>query len=78
MFSAQRSSTEDSVGSDRAGTARLLATGLALSIDNLVVGFALGIYQVSLAVAAVLIAAVCVAMSSIGPLAPRPQRHLGQ
>ena len=47
-------------------TGRLLVTGLALSIDNLAVGFALGTYHVSLIVAAVVIGAVSVAMSLIG------------
>ncbi len=45
---------------------RLLVTGLALSIDNLAVGFALGTYQVGLVAAAVVIGAVSVAMSLIG------------
>jgi manganese efflux pump family protein len=48
------------------GTWRLLASGLALSIDNLVVGFALGTYHVSLATAAVVIGLVSVAMSLAG------------
>lgn len=45
---------------------RLLVTGLALSIDNLAVGFALGTFRVSLVVAAVVIGAVSVAMSLAG------------
>jgi manganese efflux pump family protein len=45
---------------------RLLVTGAALSIDNLVVGFALGTHKVSLALAAVVIAVVSVAMSLVG------------
>ena len=45
---------------------RLLVTGLALSIDNLAVGFALGTFHVDLAVAAVVIGAVSVAMSLAG------------
>jgi putative Mn2+ efflux pump MntP len=47
-------------------TGRLLVTGLALSIDNLAVGFALGTLHVSLAVAAVAIGAVSIAMSLLG------------
>jgi len=47
-------------------TGRLLVTGLALSIDNLAVGFALGAYRVNVAVAAVVIGVVSVAMSLIG------------
>ena len=45
---------------------RLIVTGAALSVDNLVVGFALGAYKVSIAVAAVVIAVVSVAMSLVG------------
>lgn len=56
---------------DRAGPAgqafsRLLVTGLALSIDNLAVGFALGTYRVSFTVAAIVIGAVSVALSMLG------------
>jgi len=47
-------------------TGRLLITGAALSIDNLAVGFALGTYHVSLAVAAVIIGAVSVGLSLLG------------
>ena len=47
-------------------TGRLLITGLALSIDNLAVGFALGTFHVNLAVAAVVIGAVSVAMALLG------------
>jgi manganese efflux pump family protein len=47
-------------------TGRLLVTGAALSIDNLVVGFALGTFHVSLAVAVAVIGAVSVALSLIG------------
>lgn len=47
-------------------TGRLLVTGIALSVDNLAVGFALGAYHVSLAVAAIVIGAVSVTMSLIG------------
>jgi putative Mn2+ efflux pump MntP len=44
----------------------LIFTGAALSIDNLVVGFALGTYRVSLLMAAIVIAAISVVMSLIG------------
>jgi putative Mn2+ efflux pump MntP len=47
-------------------TGRLLVTAAALSIDNLAVGFALGTYHVSLAVAAVIIGAVSVGLSLLG------------
>jgi putative Mn2+ efflux pump MntP len=44
-------------------TWRLLLTGLAISADNLAVGFALGAFQVSLALAAITIGAVSVTLS---------------
>jgi manganese efflux pump family protein len=47
-------------------TVRLLLSGLALSLDNLVVGFALGTYQVAILVSAVVIGAVSVGLSLIG------------
>jgi len=45
---------------------QLVLTGLALSVDNLIVGFALGTYRVPVALAAVLIAAISVALSLVG------------
>jgi putative Mn2+ efflux pump MntP len=45
---------------------RLLITGLALSVDNLAVGFALGTVHVSLPVAVIVIGAVSVALSLLG------------
>jgi putative Mn2+ efflux pump MntP len=45
---------------------KLVLTGAALSIDNLVVGFALGAYKVPLIEAAIVIATVSVGMSLIG------------
>ena len=48
------------------GAGRLLVTGLALSTDNLAVGFALGAYRVSITVAAIVIGAVSVALSLLG------------
>lgn len=47
-------------------TGRLIITGLALSIDNLAVGFALGAFHVRLAVAAATIGGVSVALSLVG------------
>jgi putative Mn2+ efflux pump MntP len=44
----------------------LLITGFGLSIDNLVVGFALGAYNVSVPLAAVVIGVVSIAMSLAG------------
>jgi putative Mn2+ efflux pump MntP len=45
---------------------RLLASGLVLSMDNLVVGFALGTYGVGVAAGAILIGSISVAMSLVG------------
>jgi putative Mn2+ efflux pump MntP len=45
---------------------RLLTSGLVLSLDNLVVGFALGTYGVSIAEGALVIGAISVAMSLAG------------
>jgi putative Mn2+ efflux pump MntP len=44
----------------------LIITGFALSLDNLVVGFALSFYHVSIPLAAGVIAVVSVSMSLIG------------
>ncbi|HUA41817.1 MAG TPA: manganese efflux pump [Streptosporangiaceae bacterium] len=49
-----------------AGTGRLLLSGLALSLDNLAVGFALGAYNTSIVTGAVTIGAVSVALSLLG------------
>jgi manganese efflux pump family protein len=45
---------------------RLLLSGLALSLDNLVVGFALGTYGTSIITSAIVIGVVSVALSLIG------------
>lgn len=44
----------------------MLVAGLALRVDNLVVGFALSLYRVPLVLAALVIAATSVGMSLIG------------
>lgn len=48
------------------GFSRLLISGLALSLDNLVVGFALGTYSTSIVTSAVVIGVVSVALSLLG------------
>lgn len=45
---------------------RMLVSGLALSVDNLAAGFALGVYHVSIALAALVFGLVSVAMSLAG------------
>jgi len=48
------------------GTWRLVLIGVALSIDNLVIGFALGSYHVNLVVAVIVIALVSTCLSVLG------------
>jgi putative Mn2+ efflux pump MntP len=48
------------------GTGRLLLTGLALSVDNLAAGFALGTYHASLVAVVIVMGAVSVILSLIG------------
>ena len=45
---------------------RLLVTALALSIDNLAVGFALAVYRIPIVLAAVTMGVISVAMSLVG------------
>jgi putative Mn2+ efflux pump MntP len=62
----ERGSPGDATAPGSWGTGRLLISGLAMSIDNLVVGFALGAYHVSIVVAALVIGVVSVAMALAG------------
>jgi hypothetical protein len=64
--SAIRGHDADPAGVSGPDSRRLLVTGVALSIDNLAVGFALGTYHVSLVLAVVVIGAVSVILSLIG------------
>lgn len=66
VLQAVRSDISSGAAADDHGTGRLIVTGLALSIDNLAVGFALSAFQVSVPVAAVVIGAVSVALSLLG------------
>jgi putative Mn2+ efflux pump MntP len=45
---------------------RMLVTGLALSVDNLAVGFALGAYRLGITMAAIVIGVISVVMSLLG------------
>jgi len=79
VFSALRNNPDEPKSSLHGSVPRLLATSLALSIDNLVIGFALGTYHVSLLLAAGLIAAISVTLSLIGlELGSRLGEHVGQ
>lgn len=57
---------EDGAKNPELSVRRLVLIGGALSIDNLVIGFALGAYHVNLVVAALTIAGVSVALSLLG------------
>jgi putative Mn2+ efflux pump MntP len=65
-WARERDSPGDAAAPGSWGTGRLLVSGLAMSIDNLVVGFALGAYHVSIVVAALVIGVVSVAMALAG------------
>lgn len=58
--------SQDTADQTGLSTGRMLITGLALSIDNLAVGFALGTYHVNVTVAVIVIGAVSVALSLLG------------
>ena len=62
----RRSDREAKSVQPRRGIGHLVVAGAALSIDNLIVGFALGTYHVSLVLAALVIAVVSVGMSLVG------------
>jgi putative Mn2+ efflux pump MntP len=62
----RRSGKASTAERHHSGLGHLIVTGAALSIDNLIVGFALGTYHVSLVVAALVIAIVSVGMSLVG------------
>lgn len=62
----QSDDEEDATRLGQQGVTRLLIVGLVLSIDNLVIGFALGTYHVELLVAAVTIGVVSVSLSLVG------------
>ena len=60
-------------------TRQLLILGVALSLDNLIVGFALGVYHVSIVLAAVTMAVVSVGLSLVGlELGSRLGAHVGE
>ncbi len=66
LYALVGSFRESSGEAARLSTMRLLLGGLALSLDNLVVGFALGTYHVSVALGAAVIGAVSIALSLVG------------
>jgi putative Mn2+ efflux pump MntP len=69
LIQARRESREPGSGASAAPSTRLgrlMVTGLALSIDNLVVGFSLGVTKTPLLTAIIVFAAVSVGLSLIG------------
>jgi putative Mn2+ efflux pump MntP len=66
LIQAFRHRGGDTTSAASQGLGKLLVSGLALSIDNLAVGFALGTYHVTLLTAAVLIGVVSVTMALAG------------
>lgn len=67
VFQALRPAQDAAADSDRSwGIWRVLATGAALSLDNLAVGFALGTNHVDIAAAAIAFGVTSVAMSLAG------------
>jgi len=67
IWQGRRTVTEEEAPKPRGlRTRHLIVTALALSIDNLAVGFALAIYHVQIVLAAFTMGAVSVAMSLIG------------
>jgi putative Mn2+ efflux pump MntP len=71
--------SKEPAGNSEVGVRNLIVIGAALSIDNLVIGFALGNYHVNLVVAAAIIAAISVALSLLGlEIGGRLGQRLGQ
>jgi manganese efflux pump family protein len=58
--------SSDGVGVSADKPGRLILTGFALSLDNLVVGFALGTYRVSILQGALILGLVSVALALLG------------
>jgi manganese efflux pump family protein len=66
LWSAYREDDDDSETPKSSGMGRLLVTALALSIDNLVVGFSLGVQHVNLLEALVVFAVVSAGLALLG------------
>jgi putative Mn2+ efflux pump MntP len=66
LVPAAGSAPERAAPSGPRARGRLLLTGLAMSVDNLAVGFALGSYHTSILVGAVTIGAVSVSLALLG------------
>ncbi|HVO86688.1 MAG TPA: manganese efflux pump [Candidatus Binatia bacterium] len=67
VYEALTKVTEKEVGiAESTGMAKLLLAGLALSIDNLIVGFSLGAHHQSILEAAIIIGVTSVALALLG------------
>jgi manganese efflux pump family protein len=66
IWQGRRTQASEAPVPRRLRTHNLLVTALALSIDNLAVGFALAIYHVNIVLAAVMMGVVSVGMSLVG------------
>ena len=66
IYQARQAKSQEQAASPAQTNRRLLITAAALSIDNLVVGFALGVFQVPLLEAALVIGVVSVGLSLLG------------
>jgi manganese efflux pump family protein len=66
VYTAARSSEESTPSYARARFGELLVLAAVLSIDNLIVGFALGTYRAPIALSILIIAALSVGLSVIG------------
>lgn len=66
LIQARRTASAESSQDGALRLRQLLVLAVALSLDNLVVGFALGVYRVPLAETAIVIGVVSVAMSLVG------------
>ncbi len=66
LISSLRGGGSAGFGTSISSPAKLILSGLALSVDNLVVGFALGTYHVSIIQGALVIGVVSVALALIG------------
>jgi manganese efflux pump family protein len=66
VFQARRTSRKEASQDGALRLRQLLVLAIALSLDNLVVGFALGVYRVPLAETAIVIGVVSVGLSLVG------------
>lgn len=65
IWQGRRTESEAKVGAGMS-TRTLVVTAVALSLDNLVVGFALGVYRINIVLAGIVIGAVSVGLSLLG------------